>query len=175
MRVFLFIFILLVATTNIVVAQGTRVVHTAFTIQDLAETLDLLGLKYTQEPVDGLGVIADNRLVVDDGVVWFIYGYNCQDAEQSCTEFQMRAVIQETKQAANTLLDIDQWNRENRFVRAYRSPSGNALILEMDVYLAGGVALGNVTDQILLWRQSLRKFSLAIEAHNQVVTVEEIH
>jgi len=72
-------------------------------------------------------------------------------------------------------LDIDQWNRENRFVRAYRSPSGNALILEMDVYLAGGVALGNVTDQILLWRQSLRKFSLAIEAHNQVVTVEEIH
>ncbi len=76
----------------------------------------------------------------------------------------MRAVIETDSLQLDIPFDIDQWNRNKRFVRAYRSTSGQALILEMDIYLAGGVTLSNITDQILLWRQSLREFSLALGA-----------
>ncbi|VAV93898.1 hypothetical protein MNBD_ALPHA06-1754 [hydrothermal vent metagenome] len=135
----------------------------ALSMTDLGETLDLLGLAYEPQKIDGQKVVANTRLVVADGVTWFVYGYNCQDGEDICSEFQMRAVLQTQKNQNGTRFDLEQWNRDNRFVRAYASSTGQALVLEMDVYLAGGVMLSNVTDQILLWRQSLRKFSLELQ------------
>ncbi len=137
--------------------------YSSLTMQDAGETLDLLGLPYHAEAVNSNGVVANTRLVVADGLVWFMYGYNCKGRIESCPELQLRAVITSEQISAQSSWDLDHWNRQNRFVRAYQSGSGKAVILEMDIYLAGGVALTNITDQILLWRQSLREFSLYLK------------
>ncbi|MBL1430297.1 MAG: YbjN domain-containing protein [Robiginitomaculum sp.] len=138
-------------------------VYTEIAIADVAETLDLLGLPYQLEPVAGEGIVADTRLVVLDKMTWFLYGYNCSGQQQKCSELQMRAVIQRTVSDEKRPDLLNTWNRNSRFVRAYTSVSSKAVILEMDIYLAGGVALGNITDQFLLWRQSLSEFTEYLE------------
>ncbi|PHR57143.1 MAG: hypothetical protein COA47_12085 [Robiginitomaculum sp.] len=144
-------------------SRYTQQLYSSLTMQDAGETLDLLGLPYHAEAVNSGGVVANTRLVVADGLVWFMYGYNCQGRIESCPELQLRAVITPEQTTQEPSWDLDYWNRQNRFVRAYQSGSGKAVILEMDIYLAGGVALTNITDQILLWRQSLREFALYLK------------
>ncbi|MBL4618194.1 MAG: YbjN domain-containing protein [Robiginitomaculum sp.] len=134
-------------------------IYTELTITDVAETLDLLGLSYQLEPVAGEGIVADTRLVVLDKMTWFLYGYNCNGEQQKCSELQMRAIIEHANDDKIPPDLLNVWNRNSRFVRAYPSVSGKAIILEMDIYMAGGVALGNITDQFLLWRQSLSEFT----------------
>jgi hypothetical protein len=144
-------------------AEQQPVIYTELTINDVAETLDLLGLAYQLEPVAGEGIVADTRLVVLDKMTWFLYGYNCNGEQQKCSELQIRAVIQHTINDGKRPDLLNTWNRKSRFVRAYSSVSDKAIILEMDIYLAGGVALGNITDQFLLWRQSLSEFTPYLE------------
>jgi len=133
-------------------------------MNDVAETIDLLGLEHSTQTIKGENIVADTRLIVSDGIIWFIYGYNCTQTPQNCSELQFRAVIEYKANEQQPLLDLNLWNAKNRFVRAYTTPGAKTVILEMDVYLAGGVTLSNVTDQILLWRQSLRKFLQSMEA-----------
>lgn len=144
-------------------AKPQPTIYSSLHMQDVTEALDLLGLEHQTQEIDGQEVVADVRLVVRDRIVWFMYGYNCHDQTQNCSELQMRALIEQNEAAGNQLENLNQWNRQNRFVRAYTSSSGKTVVLEMDIYLAGGIALGNLTDQILLWRQSLREFSVFLK------------
>lgn len=59
-----------------------------------------------------------------------------------------------------TLDRINQWNAENRFLRA--SISNNTLRAEMDARIARG-STANVEEYIELWKQQLRRFKSFME------------
>jgi hypothetical protein len=152
-----------VLTAEPVAAQTTTPkprphIYTALSLQDFSDALNLLGLANQLEAIDGQNVVANARLVVADGITWFVYGYNCQDSAQTCTELQFRAVFDLHAKIGLQPPDLNEWNRKSRFVRAYSTNNQEALVLEMDAYLGGGVTLSNLTDQALLWRQALAGF-----------------
>ncbi len=147
-------------------AVSSRQIYAAMTMQDVAETLDLLGLTHQQQDIEGKNIVANTRLAVMDGVTWFIYGYNCTKPDarpQACGELQLRALIETQADPEQNSISLNQWNQQNRFARVYTSDSDKTIILEMDIYLSGGITLSNFVDQLLLWRGSLRKFALFLE------------
>ncbi len=141
-------------------AQSAPQLYSAITMDDLADTLLLEGLRFSRVPIDGKGMVANERLDVLDGVDWSVLGYDCTPG-RGCAELQMRAVFH-AGLARNSLLEqMNAWNAANRFTRAYALKDGNA-ILEMDIYLSGGETLKNIRDQITIWRQSVRRFSTTL-------------
>ena len=143
---------------------GEQIYH-AITMDDLAETFLLEGLRFSRAPIDGQGMVANVRLDVSDGIEWAALGYDCKTAS-GCSELQFRAVFNAHGARSGLLERINKWNADNRFTRAYLSP-GNSAIMEMDVYLAGGETLKNIRQQITIWRQSVRRFSSTMSAPEQ--------
>lgn len=142
--------------------------YRALSMEELAQTLLLEGLRFEHQTIDGKGIVANERLNVYDGVRWSAFGYDCDD-ESECTEFQMRAIFQAAGVEATILPRLNTWNATNRFTRAYLAATGHNVILEMDVYLNGGQSLQNISEQVAIWRQSVRRFSstLSVPAQDQ--------
>jgi len=134
--------------------------YDAITMDDLADTLLLEGLRFSRVPIDGKGMVANERLDVLDGVDWSALGYDCKPA-RGCTELQMRAVFDAAKTGEALLRQVNDWNAANRFTRAYALNNATAVV-EMDIYLSGGQTLKNIRDQITIWRQSVRRFSTTL-------------
>ncbi len=126
-------------------------------MDDLAETLLLEGLRFVQVPIDGKGIVSNQRFDITDGVEWSVLGYDCE-GEDGCSELQLRSVFQTSATAATVFVQLNTWNSSNRFTRAYAMNKTN-VILEMDIYLSGGQSLKNIREQITIWRQSVRRFS----------------
>jgi Putative bacterial sensory transduction regulator len=141
------------------VSPETRM-YRGLSMEDLAETLLLEGLRFVQVPIDGKGMVANQRFDVSDGVEWSVLGYDCEN-DEGCSEIQLRSVFRDAAAADVVLSKLNDWNAANRFTRAYLG-KGNAVILEMDIYLHGGQSLKNVREQITIWRQSVRRFSTAM-------------
>ncbi len=145
-------------------AAGAPQLYQAITMDDLADTLLLEGLRFSRVPIDGKGMVANERLDVLDGVDWSVLGYDCTPAK-GCAELQMRAVFNAGNSGKALLAQMNAWNAANRFTRAYAVKNTKA-ILEMDIYLAGGQTLKNIRDQITIWRQSVRRFSTTLSAQD---------
>lgn len=60
-----------------------------------------------------------------------------------------------------TLRDVNDWNREKTFTKAYLDNDGD-LVLEMDVDLYGGVTIARIKDSIRTYNMSLLAFILEI-------------
>ncbi len=131
--------------------------YNGISMDDLAETLLLEGLRFVQVPIDGKGVVANQRFDVNDGVQWSVLGYDCERAD-GCSELQLRSVFRTSAEATTVLVQLNLWNASNRFTRAYAMGNSN-ILLEMDIYLSGGQSLKNIREQITIWRQSVRRFS----------------
>ena len=134
--------------------------YRGLSMDDLAETLLLEGLRFVQVPIDGKGMVANRRFDVTDGVEWSVLGYDCGN-DEGCSEIQLRSVFRDTAAPDTLLSKMNGWNASNRFTRAYLA-NGSNVILEMDIYLHGGQSLKNIREQITIWRQSVRRFSTAM-------------
>ncbi len=139
---------------------GMPSLYHGISMEDLGETLLLEGLRFEQVPIDGKGVVANQRFDVIDGVQWSVLGYDCEN-EAGCSELQLRSVFRAASSPENILARLNSWNAANRFTRAYLMEEQN-VILEMDIYLRGGQTLQNIRDQITIWRQSARRFSTTL-------------
>ncbi|PHS25185.1 MAG: hypothetical protein COA85_07240 [Robiginitomaculum sp.] len=136
--------------------------YRGLSMDDLAETLLLEGLRFVQVPIDGKGMVANQRFDVSDGVEWSVLGYDCENKD-GCSEVQLRSVFRDAAAQDVVLSKLNDWNAANRFTRAYLG-NGNAVILEMDIYLHGGQSLKNIREQITIWRQSVRRFSTSMSS-----------
>ncbi len=140
-------------------------VYNALTMADVGQIMLLAGLSYEVQDIKGEGVVANQRLVVHDQLDWSVFGYDCAPDTAACHELQLRAVFLLPATGPvrdNALLEVNRWNANNRFTHAYKKKT--ALILEMDIYIGGGLGLRNLLDEILIWRQSVRRFSSSLSA-----------
>ena len=134
--------------------------YTGISMDDLADTLLLEGLRFREVPIDGQGMVANRRIDVSDGVQWSVLGYDCEN-ENGCRELQLRAVFRAPSTEDAAVKRLNDWNATNRFTRTYLA-NGVSAILEMDIYLSGGQSLQNIREQITIWRQSVRRFSTSM-------------
>jgi hypothetical protein len=112
----------------------------------MGEILDEEGYSYTVD-TDGAG---DPKLIVEPGELGAksveVEYYNCTGrSTQNCEDFLMKAVFKPTKGA--TLKVLNNFNRENRWVRVYLDDD-NSAVVEMDINADGG--LGKASLKILV-------------------------
>ncbi|QEI06544.1 DUF945 family protein [Pigmentiphaga aceris] len=112
----------------------------------MGEILDDLGYAYTVD-TDSAG---DPKIVIEPGDLGAksveVEYYNCTgDSNQNCEDFLMKAVFKPSKGA--TLKVLNEFNRENRWVRVYLDDD-NTAVVEMDVNADGG--LGRESLKILV-------------------------
>lgn len=75
---------------------------------------------------------------------------NCDDNKRNCKTIQFYMGYNDAKDT--TLDQLNDWNREKRFARAYRDEEGDA-VLEMDVDLDfNGIPRENVGEAINTWK-----------------------
>lgn len=112
----------------------------------MGEILDEEGYAYTVD-TDGAG---DPKITVEPGDLGAqsveVEYYNCTgSSSQSCEDFLMKAVFKPSKGA--TLKVLNNFNRENRWVRVYLDDD-NTAVVEMDINADGG--LGKESLKILV-------------------------
>jgi len=129
-----------------------EVVYQSLSPNDVMEILLLNGLPADTEPIDGGDVVADQRVVVADRLVWFVYLYNCEDGR--CSDIQLRTAF---AGAGPSLDAMNDWNRAHRFTRAYRTSDGDA-VLEMDINAEGGVTVGHISSLVPIWREAMSRY-----------------
>lgn len=88
-----------------------------------------------------------------EGVAYAIYFYSCEKGER-CRSIQFAAGWADVKPS---LVQINQWNVENRFGSAYLDDDKDANV-QMDVNLDFGVSAKNLEDTMDLWRTVLMDF-----------------
>ena len=89
-----------------------------------------------------------------DGRNFHISMYDCKGGDV-CGSLQFWVGF-DTKGAFNPS-QINQWNRKNRWVRAYVDDVNDPW-LEMDVDLTPGGTYENLNDEFAIWRDSLKRF-----------------
>lgn len=90
-----------------------------------------------------------------EGISYAVYFYGCTNG-QDCTDVQFTAGF--TLDTPVTLDQINSWNYEKRFGKAYLDTQGDAVI-EMNVNLDGGVCTDNFQDTVDFWGLVLREFT----------------
>ncbi len=90
-----------------------------------------------------------------DGIAYSVLFYGCEDSAH-CRSIQLRASW--SPNAGITTADMDQWNREKLFGRAYLDQDG-APMLDMVVNLDGGVTLRNLDDTFDWWKVIVLEFA----------------
>lgn len=89
-----------------------------------------------------------------DGIFYTISFLNCENGA-NCTSLQFRAWWESG--GAHSIEEMNRWNRERRFSKAYLDINGNAT-LEFDVNLAGGVTAVNFDDTLQWWQVVTAEF-----------------
>lgn len=89
---------------------------------------------------------------------YVVYFYGCSEGER-CVEVQFSAGF--TTAEPVPLSQINAWNHDNRYGRAYLAPDG-AAIVEMDVNLDGGICAETFADTADYWRLVLEAFPVHI-------------
>lgn len=88
-----------------------------------------------------------------DGTNYGVYFYGCTDGA-ACTSIQFATGWE--KQEV-TLADVNAWNMDKRFSRAYLDEENDPMI-EMDVNLEYGVHPDNLDDTFDLWLSLMNQF-----------------
>ena len=88
------------------------------------------------------------------GADWILFFYGCTE-NRDCQSVQFYAGFDLAE--GLPVERLNDWNRGNRFGRAYADADGDPII-EFDVNLAGGVSEANLRDTVGLWSAVLRGF-----------------
>lgn len=94
-----------------------------------------------------------------EGRQYLVVFYGC-DRGLNCTNIQLRAAWVNT--GSVTPQTITDWNRENRFGKAFLD-SENDPVVQWDVNLFGGVSRANLDDTFDWWRLVMEGFEAYIE------------
>ena len=96
--------------------------------------------------------------VTNAGLTWAVFFYGCR--EDVCDSVQFSAVV---PGAGATPEAVNAWNRDNRFLKAFRTagetPSATA---QYDVVALPGAGVEQLTDPLSVWLQLLPKFATAM-------------
>ncbi len=85
-----------------------------------------------------------------------VYFYGCDDNHANCTAIQFGAGY-DLKNGISAL-KINEWNRDQRFAKAYIDDESDPF-LEMDVNMAAdGVGEKNFEDMVEIWRKQVENF-----------------
>lgn len=86
-----------------------------------------------------------------------VYFYNCTDNKE-CATVQFYASYDTEPEATPSLEKINEWNRGQRFGRAYIDTEGNPVV-EMDIDLDdGGMSRALFTDNFEVWTAIMARF-----------------
>lgn len=80
--------------------------------------------------------------------------YECSE-NRDCRSIMLRAAFRAKGQTAAEMAD---WNRGQRFGKAYLDAEGNPIV-EMNVNLAGGVTMGNLQSTFDRWQAAIDAFA----------------
>ncbi len=93
------------------------------------------------------------------GAEFAIYYYGCNNG-QNCSSVQFYSGYK--TEGSVSYAQINKWNADKRFVKAYLSDSGNARI-EQDIYLGDyGMDAGDFGNIVDNWVRSMARFEVAI-------------
>lgn len=87
--------------------------------------------------------------------------YDCSSPDH-CSDIELKSIFTVKKPPAN-MKTVNDWNRKNRWVRAYVDNDGSA-VLEADVTAAGGISEEGMRGMILNYLNLTYEFSQAIGA-----------
>jgi hypothetical protein len=90
-----------------------------------------------------------------DGIQYTVNFYDCENGE-NCKSIQFRAAW--TNPGTVTLEDMNRWNQDKRFGKAYLDME-NDPVIEWDVNLFAGVSSRNLDDTFDWWKIVLQNFS----------------
>lgn len=124
----------------------------------VAEILRKEGFQAKADPVkEGEGPIITSSAA---GSIFGIYFYNCE-AGKNCQSVQFYAGFKKPKM---DLAQINAWNRDKRFGRAYIDEDGDAAI-EMDVNIEpGGIPRELFVDSLDIWSGMVGEFRTRVYA-----------
>lgn len=88
-----------------------------------------------------------------DGTKYGIYFYDCKNGKD-CAALQFSAGWSGTSVG---LQDLNEWNREYRFAKAYLDREGDPM-LEMDINTAHGISRSNLESNFEWWQLCLKHF-----------------
>jgi len=88
-----------------------------------------------------------------DGVTFEVYLFDCTG--EPCANLQFSARFDPI--AAGKAVRLAEWNRRERWARAYIDPDGDPR-LEQDVDIAPGGTYESLNDQLVYWRIDLTRF-----------------
>lgn len=91
-----------------------------------------------------------------NGISYDIFFYGCEDVHQHCGSMQFSTAFDLTK--GITMDEINAWNRDYRFGKAYVDDEMDPFI-EYNITLLGGVTDENLADVIDWWRIALEQFT----------------
>jgi len=121
------------------------------TLEEVASWLQAAGYKAEiQTSDDG----TRNIYSATDGVNFHVYTYDCKEARCGSLQF---SVGFSTKGSSNAAA-MNDWNRQNRWTRAYADTVNDPWI-EYDVDLSPGGSYEILDDQFTIWRQALGRFT----------------
>lgn len=93
---------------------------------------------------------------VHDNLKFIILFMNCDDSNRQCKTIQFYMGYKDAKKT--TLEQLNSWNKEKRFARAYRDDEGDP-VLEMDVDLDfAGIPRENVGEAVNTWKALMNAF-----------------
>lgn len=131
-------------------AAARAIPNGGLTLEQVAGWLQDAGYRAEIKTEDGKRNIYSGS----DGHNFHVSMYDCND-KNVCGSLQFWVGF-DTKGAFNPS-QINQWNRKNRWVRAYVDDVNDPW-LEMDVDLTPGGSYENLNDEFAIWRSALKRF-----------------
>lgn len=92
-----------------------------------------------------------------DGTKYGVYFYGCKNG-RDCTALQFSAGW---SGVATNLTEINAWNRDNRFAKAFLDNDGDPR-LEMDINADHGITRDNLEDSFEWWQVCLQQFNAQV-------------
>jgi len=120
------------------------------TIEEVASWLQSEGYKAEMQKADDG---TQNILSSSDGQNFHVYMYDCKDQRCASLQFSEGFDTKGTFSASK----INEWNRDNRWARAYVDKESDPWI-EYDVDLAPGGTYEGLKDQFGIWQDALSHF-----------------
>lgn len=128
----------------------------------IGSVLSDLGVQYELKKLDN----GDPRLVINTGALaakgMQIDFWDCTPSNE-CEDMTIRAWFAAKPPA--TLANVNAWNRDKRFTRAYID-SDNEANLEMDINATGGVGMGNIQIMMKSYFQWVSEFPREVTTIN---------
>ncbi len=123
----------------------------------IADIVKAQGMKADIKQTDGEPDYIESS---HDGLKYLILFMNCDDSQRNCKTIQFYMGYNDAKDT--TLDELNSWNRDKRFARAYRDEQGDP-VLEMDLDLDfNGIPRENVGEALNTWKALMEAFQTHI-------------